>query len=223
MTSKYPHHAVLWDMDGVLVNTGELHYRSWKDAFAELGTEFTREQFTSTFGMNNAGILETVYGKALTPELLEKISTRKEVSFREMVKGNAELLPGAGALLDMFTDLDLKQAIASSAPPENINVLVGELKIGRYFQALVSGADMPGKPDPSVFLESARRLDVESRNCIVIEDAIAGVEGARRAGMKCIAVTTTNPSEALAQADYIVESLTHVDGQMISTLLESQS
>jgi beta-phosphoglucomutase len=221
MTAKYSNHAVLWDMDGVLVNTGELHYRSWKDAFAEVGTAFTHEQFTATFGMNNAGILETVYGEDLTPELYEQISTRKEVSFREMVKGNAELLPGADILLNNFTSLGIKQAIASSAPPENIDVLVGELKIGHYFDALVSGANMPGKPDPSVFLHSARNLGVEADNCIVIEDAITGVEGARRAGMKCIAVTTTNPAEALAQADYVVESLHFVDEQMISSLFES--
>ncbi len=219
MTAKYPNHAVLWDMDGVLVNTGELHYRSWKDAFAEVETTFSHEQFTATFGMNNAGILGIVYGEDLTPELLEKISTRKEVSFREMVKGNAELLPGVDILLDKFTSLGMKQAIASSAPSENIDVLVGELKIGQYFDVLVSGANMPGKPDPSVFLHSARNLGVEAHNCIVIEDAIAGVEGARRAGMKCIAVTTTNPAEALAQADYVVESLHLVDEQMISSLL----
>ncbi len=219
MTAKYPNHAVLWDMDGVLVNTGELHYRSWKEALAEVGTPFSHEQFTATFGMNNAGILETVYGEDLTPELYEQISTRKEVSFREMVKGNAELLPGADILLDRFTSLGMKQAIASSAPLENIDVLVGELNIGQYFDALVSGADMPGKPDPSVFLHSARNLGVEIDNCIVIEDAIAGVEGARRAGMKCIAVTTTNPAEALAQADHVVESLHLVDEQTISTLL----
>lgn len=220
MTSKFPNHAALWDMDGVLVNTGELHYRSWKDAFAEVGTDFSYEHFTSTFGMNNAGILETIYGEDLTPELLEKISTRKEVSFREMVKGNAELLPGADSLLEKFNALDMKQAIASSAPPENIDVLVGELKIGRYFDALVSGADMPGKPDPSVFLQSARDLGVESRNCIVIEDAIAGVKGALRAGMKCIAVTTTNPAEALADADYVVATLELVDDHILSSLLK---
>jgi len=221
MTLKYLNHAVLWDMDGVLVDTGELHYRSWKEALAEVGTAFTHEHFTATFGMNNAGILETIYGADLTPELYEQISTHKEVSFREMVKGNARTLPGVDALLDKFTALGMKQAIASSAPPENIDVLVGELKIGHYFDTLVSGANMPGKPDPSVFIHSARMLGVGADNCIVIEDAIAGVEGALRAGMKCIAVTTTNPAEVLAQADHVVESLHLVDEQMISSLLNA--
>lgn len=221
MTSKFTNHAVLWDMDGVLVDTGELHYRSWKEALVEMGKVFTHQHFTATFGMNNAGILETLFGEDLTPELYEKISTHKEVSFREMVRGNTETLPGVGALLNKFAALGMKQAIASSAPPENIDVLVTDLKIGEYFDALISGADMPGKPDPAVFLQSARDLGVETHHCIVIEDAIAGVEGARRAGMKCIAVTTTNPAEALAQADYVVESLQLVDDRMILSLLEA--
>jgi beta-phosphoglucomutase family hydrolase len=220
MTSKYPSHAVLWDMDGVLVDTGELHYRSWKLAFNEVGKSFSREQFTSTFGMNNAGILETIFGENLTPDLYEKISNRKETSFREMVKGNAELLPGADTLLNKFKSLGMKQAIASSAPQKNIDVLVGELKIGKYFDVLVSGTGMPGKPDPTVFLLTAKKVNVEPDNCIVIEDAIAGIEGARRAGMKCIAVTTTNPAKALAQADYVVESLKLVDEKMLHSLLE---
>jgi HAD superfamily hydrolase (TIGR01509 family) len=207
-------------MDGVLVDTGELHYRSWKEALDEVGTAFTREHFTATFGMNNAGILETIFGEDLTTELYEQISTHKEESFREMVKGNADTLPGVNALLDKFAALRMKQAIASSAPPENIDVLVAELKIAEYFDALISGSDIPGKPDPGVFLKSARVVGVEPQNCIVIEDAIAGVEGARNAGMKCIAVTTTNPGEALAQADFVVDSLDLVDEQMISSLLE---
>lgn len=219
MNMKYPSHAVLWDMDGVLVNTGELHYRSWKLALGEVGKSFTREQFTSTFGMNNAGILETIFGENLTPDLYEKISNRKETSFREMVKGNAELLPGADTLLDKFKSLGMKQAIASSAPQKNIDVLVRELKIGKYFDVLVSGTGMPGKPDPTVFLLTAQKVNAEPDNCIVIEDAIAGIEGARRAGMKCIAVTTTNPAETLMDADFVVETLEMIDDKILSFLL----
>jgi len=118
--------------------------------------------------------------------------------------------------------LGMKQAIASSAPPENIDVLVAELEIGRHFDALISGFDIPGKPDPGVFLKSAQALDTETQNCIVIEDAITGVEGARRAGMMCIAVTTTNPADALAGADYVVESLDQVDDRMLFALLDSR-
>jgi beta-phosphoglucomutase len=102
-------------------------------------------------------------------------------------------LPGVLTWLGQFQAWEFKQAITSSAPPENIEFLVVELKIKEYFDEIVSGFDLPGKPNPDVFLNAADSLHINPDNCIIIEDAIAGVEGAKRAGMKCIAVTTTNP------------------------------
>ena len=204
-----PNHnyAILWDMDGVLVNTGEYHYESWRKTFAELDVPFSIEQFRATFGMNNAGILKIICGKKLPPEQEQTISDRKESLFREAVKGKAKLLPGVENTLKIFSEWNLKQAIASSAPPKNIEVLVQELQIGKYFGAIVSGYDIPGKPDPAVFLKAAQQVGVPSGKCVVIEDAVAGVEGAKNAGMKCIAVTSTNTAEALSKADLIFDSL----------------
>jgi beta-phosphoglucomutase family hydrolase len=199
--------AILWDMDGVLVNTGEYHFAAWKQTFDVLGIAFSEEQFRRTFGMNNTGILELIYGAKLPPEQEQAISERKESLFREAVKGKAKLLPGVEDALKMFSARNWKQAIASSAPPRNIEVLVHELQIGGYFEAIVSGYDIPGKPDPGVFLKAAQQLGIESEHCTVIEDSVAGVEAAKHAGMRCIAVTTTNQAEALSKADLIVHSL----------------
>ncbi len=126
---------------------------------------------------------------------VSQISEKKESLFRELIKGKAEPLPGVLDWLRQFQAWGIKQAITSSAPPENIEVLVAELKIEEFFDAIVSGFDLPGKPNPDVFLKAANTIQMEPENCIVIEDAIAGVEGAKRAGMKCIAVTTTNPGQ----------------------------
>jgi beta-phosphoglucomutase family hydrolase len=205
--TKYRNYAVLWDMDGVLVDTGDFHFIAWKKIFDELGLPFDREDFRKTFGMNNTGILEWMYGRKPAYEEISRISDKKEFLFRESIKGKAELLPGVLNWLRQFQAWGIKQAITSSAPPENIEVLVAELKIEDFFDAIVSGFDLPGKPNPDVFLKAANTLQVSPENCVVIEDAIAGVEGAKRAGMKCIAVTTTNPADRLAQADYIVEHL----------------
>jgi beta-phosphoglucomutase-like phosphatase (HAD superfamily) len=97
--------------------------------------------------------------------------------------------------------------VASSAPLENIEATVDELNIRQYFSALISAYSMPGKPDPSVFLEAARQLGVESKQCIVVEDAVAGVTAAKNAGMKCIAVSTTHPKLSLSAADIVVDNL----------------
>jgi beta-phosphoglucomutase len=207
MTEPYQNHAVLWDMDGVLVDTGDFHFLAWKHTFEELGIPFDIEDFRKTFGMNNAGILEWMYGKKPEPEEVAQVSDKKESLFRESVKGKAKLLPGVLTWLRQFQAWGIKQAITSSAPPENIEVLVTELKIKEYFDAIVSGFDLPGKPNPDIYLKAASTVQVLPDNCTVIEDAIAGVEGATRAGMNCIAVTTTNPAGKLAKADYIFDHL----------------
>lgn len=98
--------------------------------------------------------------------------------------------------------------------------MVAELGIEAYFNEIVSGFDLPGKPNPDVFLKAAAGLYVDFENCIVIEDAIAGVEGAKRAGMKCVAVTTTNPASHLAQADLIVEDLGKLEKKEFLSLLK---
>lgn len=212
--------AILWDMDGVLVDTGEYHYNAWKETFDELDVPFSWEQFRATFGMNNAGILEIIYGEKLPFEQERQISEHKEELFRAAVKGNAQLLPGIEEALKNFSAWNLKQAIASSAPPKNIEVLVQELRIGKYFNAVVSAYEMPGKPDPAVFLKAAQQLGVEPEHCIVIEDAVSGVEAAKNAGMKCIAVTTTNVADSLSKADLILDSLAALKNDSIFELMD---
>jgi beta-phosphoglucomutase family hydrolase len=199
--------GVLWDMDGVLVDTGEFHYQSWAAVLPDYGIEFSREFFRETFGMNNRGILSLLLGEKLTPELLTEIGQRKEQWFRGAVRGQARPLPGVLEWLQRLRETGFRQGVASSAPPANINTLVDELGLRDYFDVLVSGVDLPGKPEPALFLKVARLLDVPPEYCIVVEDAVAGVEAAKRAGMKCVAVTTTNPAEALTAADVVVERL----------------
>jgi beta-phosphoglucomutase family hydrolase len=199
--------GVLWDMDGVLVDTGQAHFESWRQVLGELGLPFSRLDFERTFGMNNSGFLTLLLDEEPSQIEMQAIGNRKERLFRQLVKGNARLLPGVLDWLGRLRQLGARQAIASSAPPENIDVLVNELGLRGYFQAIVSGANLPGKPNPDVFLEAARRIGAPPGACVVVEDAIAGVQAARNAGMRCIAVTTTNSADKLAAADVVVERL----------------
>ena len=203
--------AVLWDMDGTLADTGELHFQTWKSAMKKISYDLAREKFTATFGMNNQDILERLLGKPPTPELVAAISEEKEGEYRRLLPGRVSLLPGIRDWLDWLQAHPLPQAIASSAPQENIDAFVDELHLRPYFAALIAGFDMPGKPEPDIFLLAARRLGVEPDSCLVIEDSIAGVEAARRAGMTCLAVTTTNPRQALSHATLVVDTLAQLD------------
>jgi beta-phosphoglucomutase len=203
--------GVLWDMDGVLVDTGEFHYQAWSRTLALFKIPFSRELFHETFGMNNWGILVRLLGHEPERELYTKISEQKEESFRKVIHGHARPLPGAVEALHYLKSKGIRQAIASSAPQENIDALVDELNLRDYFDAIVSAYHLAGKPAPDVFLASAKAIGIPPRNCLVIEDAVAGVAGAKSAGMTCLAVTNTHPAEKLRQADYVVDSLLQLD------------
>jgi beta-phosphoglucomutase family hydrolase len=212
--------GVLWDLDGVLVDTGEFHFQAWSQTLPEYAiTSFTEAFFRATFGMNNAGVLSSLLGYEPPAERVAEIGGRKEELFRQAVRGRVQPLPGARAWVERLKSAGVRQAIASSAPQANIDTLVGELGLRPYFEAIVSGANLPGKPDPAVFLKAARLIGVPPAHCVVVEDAVAGVEAARRAGMKCIAVTTTNPAPALGSADVVVERLDALPADIFGRLL----
>ena len=139
-----------------------------------------------------------------------------------MARGNIKPLPGAVELLRSLGEHGFKAAIASSAPPENIEMITRSLGINGCFHAVVFGYEVTeGKPSPQGFLLAARKLGIEPGCCIVIEDAVAGVEAAKRAGMHCIAVTNTHPGEKLKEADIIVDTLETVSIKDLEALLNS--
>ncbi len=212
--------AVLWDMDGVLADTSALHFATWEKVLTEQGIPFDRQKFHRIYGLKNRDLLPYLLGETPALEKVEHIADQKEQAFRQALHGNLSLLPGVLEWLQRFMSHGCKQAIASSAPPENVETLVDELGIRGYFHALVTPGDLPGKPDPAVFLLAASRLGVPPGRCLVIEDAIPGIQAARSAGMRCIAVTTTNPPEVLSQADIVIESLQQITTAQINALFQ---
>jgi beta-phosphoglucomutase len=206
-------YAFLWDLDGVLVDTGEFHYISWIETLPKYGLSMTHEQFIFTFGMNNTGVLTTLLGYEPTPEYVVEVGGVKETAFRAAVKGHGKLLPGVRHWLETLHNLGVKQAVASSAPIENIHALIDETGIRSYFTVIVSALGKPSKPDPWVFLTAAKQIGIAPKNCTVVEDAIAGVEAAHRAGMRCIAITNTNPPEKLQAAELVVSSLEEIEAR----------
>lgn len=213
-----PVYAVLWDLDGVICDSAELHYQSWVIAFGEHGYSCEQAFFLRTFGMNNTGVIQARLSDP-DPILIEQISERKETIFRQGIHGGLQILPGVRDWLERLHAEGTPMAVASSAPLQNILDSLDELEVMQYFQAIVSVAGRPGKPAPLVFLEAAQKLGIPPQRCIVIEDAIPGVEAAKRAGMKCIAVTTTNPAAALQTADVIIERLDRLPEDIFQQLV----
>jgi beta-phosphoglucomutase family hydrolase len=203
--------AVLWDLDGVIADTGEYHYRAWGDIFKEKGAVFTWEDFMRLFGQRHDTIIKFALGDDIPPDEFEVITERKQQEYRRLVADNIKPLPGAVELIKSLNEHGIKTAIASSAPLENIDIIIRGLKIEDCFQAIVSGPEVPdSKPSPQIFQLAAKKLEVKPGGCVVIEDAIAGVAAAKQAGMKCVAVTNSHPVSSLKQADLVVASLKSV-------------
>jgi HAD superfamily hydrolase (TIGR01509 family) len=196
--------AVLWDLDGTIADSKEFHWRAWRDALAADGVRITYEQFLKSFGQRNDAIL----GAWLPGESAERIrglGDAKEACFRQLVAaGPLEPLPGVVEWIARLAQAGWRQGIASSAPRANVETMAGALRLDRVMGALVSAEDVKrGKPDPEVFLATAGRLGAEPARSVVVEDAAAGIEAARRGGMRSIGVG----GPEVAAADVHVSSL----------------
>ena len=210
--------AVLWDMDGTLVNSEELHWISWRNTMANEDVAITREQFLSTFGQRNDSIIPVWLGSAASAERIERIGQAKEELYRQLVRrvGIAPE-PGVAIWLSRLHQQGWRQAIASAAPRANIEAVLEVLSAKQIFQGIVSAEDVHrGKPDPEVYLLAADRVGVPAERCIVVEDAASGIEGARRAGMRSIGVSHNVRD---LRADMVVDSLERLEPDAFDRLL----
>ncbi len=198
--SEAPSFAVLWDMDGVIVDSAPYHQQAWQQIWWEQGIPFSAADFRRTFGQRNDTIIFDVLGPEVPAERMAAIAEAKEVRYRALlVEGGIEPLPGATEWLRRLHARRICQAIVSSAPPENIRAVLQALGADGLFQVTISGEQVRrGKPDPESFLLAARQLGIPPARCVVVEDAPAGLQAAQRAGMAALMVTTSHSAQELA-------------------------
>jgi beta-phosphoglucomutase len=183
----------------------------------------TYEDFQHTFGWRNEEILRELLGTATPDQRVAQLGERKEELYRAAVRGRVKPLPGAVRLLRELREVGFRQAVASSAPRANIELILEELGIEGEFDTVLCDRDVDrGKPDPQVFLRAAGRLGVDPSHCLVVEDAVMGVQAARSAGMACLAVTTTHSVEGLMEADRVIASLTEATVEDVKRLIDSR-
>ena len=212
--------AVIWDVDGTLVDSLECHWQSWREALAERGYVLTRERFESIIGQKMDGALRVLFGHDLPLHEIAHIEHLKESRCRELMRaGGLRLLPGVARWLAELDRAGWFQSVASSAPRLNLEVMLGSLRLERYFRAIVCAEDVrEGKPAPEPFLLAAATMGVDASRCIVVKDAAPGLEAARRAGMRTIGV---GPGYALRHADVAVRSLDELPDDTFDRLLGS--
>ena len=209
--------AVLWDLDGTLVDSEEFHWRSWRDIMRAEGVELTYPQFLASFGQRNDRILPAWLGAGVDVARMTRIGEEKEAEYRRLSEAHGlKPLPGAVEWLSALNAAGWQQSIASSAPLVNVEMMLRVSGLVGYFDAVASAEDVTvGKPDPQIFLRAAAKLQVPPARCIVVEDAAAGVEGAKRGGMRCIGVTKNGRLDA----DVFVESLTDLPPDAFDRLI----
>jgi len=205
----------LFDLDGVLVDSHELHWSSWQLLQQEDASfKMSLEQFKEGFGQRNESILRKVAPHATTKH--EQWAERKEALYRQIASEHLVLLPGMAAFLQQVVEQKIPHIIASSTPVANLNMLLQKTEVGHYFQEFVSGEQVAhGKPAPDVFLAAAAQLGKEPRNCIVFEDAPVGIAAGKAAGCFVVALATTHPADQLKGYDLLVSSPLDLDVQLI--------
>lgn len=211
--------AVLWDVDGTLIDSGEYHWLAWHETMAAEAFDLSHERFAATFGWRNDAILRDWLGADLTEAEIARIGDAKEARYRELMRERGvQPLPGVRRWLTELQAAGWRQAVASSAPRLNVEAILEALEIAHFFAAITSAEDVQrGKPDPQVFLVAAEQLEVAPARCVVVEDAPAGIEGGRRAGMATIGVLWSHPELA---ADLVVQTLDELPPDAFARLLD---
>ena len=215
-----PKMAVIFDVDGVLVDSYKPHFESWRLLAAEHGIEMTEQQFAATFGRTSRDIIAHFWGDQVAPERISAMDERKEALYREIIARDFPAMEGAAALIDALCEAGFRLAVGSSGPPPNVELTLEMLGRADRIHVKVTGADVErGKPDPQVFLIAAERLGLPPGQCAVVEDAPAGIAAARAAGMTAIGLIGTSDAAGLIGADRIVASLREFDPVTIATLI----
>jgi HAD superfamily hydrolase (TIGR01509 family) len=214
--------AVLFDMDGVLVDSVPLHLRAWNAALADYGLPLLDDAaYRTALGRTNMDMLVRFLDRRnieLPPGTRRQVVQAKEHFFRSRIKGEAQAMPGAADWLEFLSKERVRCVVASSGEMANVVAVLDALHLSDYFAAILSGARLPrSKPDPALFLRAAASVDAEPARCLVVEDAPAGIQAAKAAHMLCCALSTTCLPDELRQADIVLANLGAVDPASLFT------
>ncbi len=215
--------GAIFDWDGVIVDSSKQHEESWERLAREIGKSLPENHFQRSFGMKNEAIIPELLEWSRNPEEIRRLSLRKETLYREIVLGKGIApLPGVTEFLRRLSTAGIPCIIGSSTQRLNITTSLDVLGLTRYFTDYVTAEDVSrGKPDPEVFLKCADRIGVAASESVVFEDAHVGIDAARNAGMKVIALATTHPRATLGKADRVIDRLDELQVNDLEELLTS--
>ena len=215
--------AAIFDMDGVLVDSYQAHFRTWQRLAQEHGFEYSEAMFARGFGRTGREAVAADWPQRdLSPQQIDEIVRRKEQYYRELIGSDFPAMDGAAELIRELKNAGFRVAVGSSGPRENVELAVERLSLSPLLDAQVTGDDVTrGKPDPQIFLLAAERMEVRPSQCVVIEDAPVGVEAAHAAGMKCAGLASTgHQPEDLREAEMVVPTLRDLSPSQLRALIQ---
>ncbi len=213
--------AIIFDLDGTLIDNNSYHIEAWKVFYSKHGLEFSMDDYRNNInGKINKDIFNYILKAELTPQEIKGYDEEKEALYRELYAPHIHPIPGLTDLLAAVKDAGIPMAIATSGLPPNINFMFSHVDIAHYFQAVVNATHITnGKPHPEIFLKAAAAVEANPANCIAFEDSVAGTRSAKGAGMKVIALATTHKREELTEADLVINDYTEVGLSLLERLL----
>lgn len=221
MNHKY-NFSVIFDMDGVLVNNSKFHFRSWAVIAKKLGFHLTDKFYREK--LNGRKAVETVNSfttKKLSLSEIYRLAEQKEQLYRKIYKPYIKPVNGLEKFLKLLKRNGIKIGMATSAPKGNIDFVFKYTQTRKYFKTIVGAAQIKrGKPHPDVYLKAARLIKASPKNCVVFEDALNGIEAAQRAGMKVIALETTNKAKVVSHADLVIKDFSKLTLEKINSLFQ---
>jgi HAD superfamily hydrolase (TIGR01509 family) len=224
-TGPAPPDAVIFDMDGVLVDSNPFHLAKWSEFLRERGIAFDAAKLPDQIlGQRNDAALRFFFGLNLTREERRALSEEIEGRFRTAFKPHARPLPGLLALIQECRAAGIVMAVASSAMKKNVDFVAEALGLAPYFKVLLNGDQVSrAKPDPEIYLRAAEMLNVEPARAVAFEDSPVGIEAVVRAGMKCVAIASTFPFKSLrneSRPDFVVRSFEELNLEKLRGLFE---
>jgi len=212
--------AVIFDMNGVIVNDERIHQESWRQLCNKYGLHLTEDEFKNQiFGRTEKDTLKYIFDRELTEKELADYSDERVKIAISIFQPQMALADGLLALLYELDNSQLPTAIATSSRQQYTDFILDNLKIRHFFQEIVTAEDIThGKPSPEIYFLAAKRLDIDPKFCVVFEDTLSGIKSVQSAGMKVVAITTTHTKSELISADNVVNSFTEVSVQFLQNL-----
>lgn len=212
--------AVIFDMDGVLVDSMHVHWLAWKEAFAAFGIDIAPEDFAKTPGMTVEPVIRLLGGERFTRAQIDDIIEKQEKAFQRILSEDFPSIPGVSKLIKSLDEAGWRMSVGTSGPMANLRLVLDHIPEGYRIKTYVVCEDVVnGKPDPEVFLKAAERMGTKPAETVVIEDSFVGLQAAKKGGFLAVALTTTHPMEELkSMADLVVDSLEKLSPEVLELL-----